>query len=129
MIKISSILIYTYLIKILAVLTIILNIFDFHYIFFIMVMIMFLPEVGFLISKNFRSWLKDGIEDSDGKFNREDFNSLLRHYSTLWCIRLYVTFGLLEAFHGIQVRETFINGSLIGAFGIEAINFFMKIKK
>ncbi len=37
-----------------------------------------------------RYWIKSGIEDSDGKFEKTDLSSLLIHYSTLWCIRLYV---------------------------------------
>ena len=129
MFKIFAILIYTLCIKVFSFILLQLNIFDFHNIFGLLILIMFLPEIGFILAKNFRLWLKDGIEDSDGKFNKDDFNSLLRHYSTLWCIRLYVMFGLLEVFYQIQVRETFINGSLLGAFGIEAINFFFSKNK
>lgn len=128
MLKVVFILIYTLCIKIFTLLVLGLGLLDFHNIFYFLIFVMFLPEMGFALSKGFRNWLKNGIEDSDQKFNREDFNSLLRHYSTLWCIRLYVLFGLLEAFHGIQVRETFINGSLAGAFGIEVIGFVFKNK-
>lgn len=89
---------------------------------------MFLPEMAMLFSKNFRLWVKSGIEDGDGQFNSSDLANLLRHYSTLWCARLYVLFGLLEAFYQIQVREIYVMGSLAGAFGIEAITFFVNKK-
>lgn len=128
MFKILSILIYTFSIKLFSLIVFSLGLLDYHNIFYIFIFMLFLPEMGFALSKSFRSWLKSGIEDSDDKFNKEDFNSLLRHYSTLWCIRLYVLFGLLEAFYGIQIRETYIVGSLVGAFGIEAVNFFVKNK-
>lgn len=96
--------------------------------FGVFMMILFLPELGVILKRDFRVWVKNGIEDSDGKFNKSDLASLLIHYSTLWCTRMYVMFGLLEAFYGIKVRESFIVGSLVGAFGIEAIGFFVKSK-
>ncbi len=101
---------------------------DWHYFFYVLMMIMFVPEIGFVISTTFRKWLKDGIEDHDGKFNKEDLATLFIHYSTLWCIRLFVLFGLLEAFYGIQVREIYILGSLAGAFGVETVGYFTRIK-
>lgn len=96
------------------------------FIFFIGMM--FLPDLGILISKDFRQWIKSGIEDSDGQFNSDDLANLFKHFSTLWCIRLYVLFGLLEAFYHLQVRDIYVLGSLAGAFGIETINFFTKKK-
>ena len=92
------------------------------------ILMIFLPEIGLVFSKNFRIWLKSGIEDSDGQFNSSDLAGLLRHYSTLWCARLYVLFGLIEVFYHIQVREVFVMGSLAGAFGLEAAGLFIKKK-
>jgi hypothetical protein len=92
------------------------------------IFMMFLPECGLLFSKDFRKWVKAGVEDSDGEFNSSDLGNLLQHFSTLWCIRLYVLFGLLEAFYGVQVREIYVMGSLAGAFGIEAIGFLTNKK-
>jgi hypothetical protein len=88
-----------------------------------------LPEISFTFVPKFRQWIKSGIEDGDGVLNKTDLNALLIHYSTLWCIRLFVTFGLLEAFYGTQVREIFVIGSLLGGFGIEMIGFFAKKNK
>lgn len=130
MFKILGVLIYTIILKFIAVFLLAIDIVNPQYIVFYLLMgVMFLPEMGFMISKSFRGWLKDGIEDSDGKFNSSDFKALMAHYSTLWCIRLFVVFGLLEAFYLIQVREIFIIGSLLGAFGIEAVSFISKFKK
>lgn len=129
MIKTFFVLIYTFLIKFLGFVMLGTQVIDVHYIFFLMMFIMFLPEYLFMFSSPFRGWIKSGIEDSDGKFNKSDFSSLLMNYSTLWCIRLYVLFGLLEAFYGIQVRETWITSSLLGAFGIKTIETFSFFKK
>jgi hypothetical protein len=131
MIKTFFVLIYTFLIKSLGFLILGVQFLDVQYVFYLMMVIMFLPEFMFIFAKSFRLWLKGGIENGDGKLNKSDFTSLLMNYSTLWCIRLYVLFGLLEAFYGIQVREAWINTSLVGAFGIKAmetISFFKKDK-
>lgn len=124
MVKAFSILICTIFLKALAVMSLSFGAFTSKNVLFcVFIGMMFLPEAGFLLNKSFRNWLKDGIEDSDGIFNASDLANLLRHYSTLWCARLYVLLGLLEAFYHIQVREIFVMGSLAGAFGIEAITF------
>jgi hypothetical protein len=124
MVKAFSIIVCTLFLKALAILSISFNQFTSKNVLFcVFIFMMFLPEMGFLINKGFRQWLKDGIEDSDGVFNAADLANLLRHYSTLWCARLYVLLGLLEAFYHIQVREIFVMGSLAGAVGIEAITF------
>lgn len=130
MTKCLSIIVSTIFIKALALLSLRFDHFTSkNALFVIFLAMMFLPEIGFILNKSFRSWLKNGIEDSDGAFNSEDLSNLLRHYSTLWCARLYVVFGLLEAFYHIQVREIFVMGSLAGAFGIEAIGFLTQRSK
>lgn len=129
MFKIAFLYLYTLSIRFVAGFMLAANLMlDWHYFFYILMIIMFVPEIGFLLSTSFRRWLKDGIEDNDGKFQKDDFASLLIHYSTLWCIRLFVLFGLLEAFYGIQVREIYILGSLAGAFGVETVGYFTRIK-
>ncbi len=127
MIKTAGILfIYTLLIPIMAFFLSAINIstVDAQYYFFLT--IMFLPEIGFLFKKKFREWLKDGIEDNDHKFQKEDFAALMTHYSTLWCIRLFVIFGLRETFYGIVVREIYVFATLAGGFGIEVVSFFIR---
>lgn len=128
--KILSIYAYTFAIRLFGLVTLSLSpIADYHYLFHVLVVMLVLPEIGFAVSKGFRAWLKSGIEDGDGVFNTKDFNQMLVHYSTLWCVRLFVLFGLLEAFYGVQVREIFIGGSLAGAFGIETVSFFARKKE
>lgn len=124
--KLFGIFLYTFLLKWIPLFLVAVTSKNILFIFFIIMM--FLPEMGMLFNKSFRMWVKSGVEDSDGQFNSEDLANLLRHYSTLWCARLYVLFGLLEAFYHIEVREIFVMGSLAGAFGIEAIGFLTKKK-
>lgn len=97
-----------------------------HVLFLVFLILMFLPELLLLFNKSFRQWIKTGIEDADGKFEKSDLASLIIHYSTLWCTRLYVMFGLLEAFYSVQIRDVYVVGSLVGAFGIEAVGFLLK---
>jgi len=118
--KMASIFIYTLMLKFLTIFT---GFTSINILFTFFIVMMFLPEITMLLSRNFRYWIKSGIEDSDGQFNSKDLASLLIHYSTLWCARLYVLFGLLEAFYGVKVRELYIMGSLVGAFGLESIGF------
>lgn len=128
--KILSIYVYTLSIRVFGWVTLAAGLIsDYHYLFHVLVVMLVLPEIGFAVSRGFRSWLKSGIEDGDGVFNTKDFNQMLVHYSTLWCVRLFVLFGLLEAFYGVQVREIFIGGSLAGAFGIETVSFFARKKE
>lgn len=125
--KMASIFTYTLMLKFLAIFT---GFTSINVLFTFFIIMMFLPEISMLMSKSFRYWIKSGIEDSDGQFNSKDLASLLVHYSTLWCARLYVLFGLLEAFYGTKVREVYIMGSLAGAFGLESLNFLNnKFKK
>ncbi len=121
--KIFAVFLYTFLLKWIPLAFLAFTSKNILFAFFIFMM--FLPEMAMLFNKSFRGWVKSGIEDSDGQFNSQDLSNLLRHYSTLWCARLYVFFGLLEAFYQIQVREIFVMGSLAGAFGIETLSFFL----
>ena len=125
--KLTGVFLYTFCLKWLPLLFIAFNSKNVLFAFFILMI--FLPEIGLLLSKNFRLWVKTGIEDNDGQFNSSDLAGLLRHYSTLWCARLYVLFGLIEVFYHIQVREVFVMGSLAGAFGLEAAGLFINKKK
>ncbi len=129
MIKIFLILVYTFCLKVLGFVMLGIDLININYFFYLLIFVMFIPEYGFALSKAFRNWLQSGIENGDGKLNKIDLTSLLMNYSTLWCIRLYVLLGLLEAFYGIQVREIWVHSSILGAFGIkaiEAVSFFKK---
>jgi len=126
-VKYASIFLYTLLLKWVPLFFVAFTSKNILFAFFLI--LLFWPEIGIIFFKSFRLWLVEGIEDGDEKFNSTDLGNLLIHYSTLWCARLYVLFGLLEAFYGTQVREIFVMGSLAGAFGIEAIGFLTKRKK
>lgn len=126
MTKIIGIFIYTLCIRVAALLPVEVGTIDYHIIFPFFIGMILLPELTFILVPKFRKWIKDGIEDGDGVLNKGDLSTLMVHYSTLWCIRLFVVFGLLEAFYGIQVREIFVVGALSGAFGIESMNLIAK---
>lgn len=101
-----------------------------RYFFFILfILILFMPELALLISKGFRLWIKDGIEDNDQKFNITDFATMMVHYSMLWCVRVFVVSFLVEIFFNYHVREIYILSSFAGAFGIEVVGAMIKKKK
>ena len=100
-----------------------------YFFFGFFMVILFLPEAALLLSKPFRIWIKDGIEDSDGKFNITDFANMLIHYAMLWCVRVFVTSFLVEILFGFHVREIYVISSFAGAFGIEAVGQILKKKK
>jgi hypothetical protein len=132
MIKIVAIFLYTFSLRILVYVTFLIGLMeytDYHLIFPLFVVMILLPELSFTFVPRFRQWIKAGVEDGDGVLNKADLNALIIHYSTLWCIRLFVIFGLLEAFYGVQVREVYVVGSLLGAFGIETVGFFARKNK
>lgn len=123
MIKTFFVLVYTFMIKVLGFAILGIQLINIQYIFFFLLLTMFLPELGITFSKSFRNWLKGGVEDKKGV----DLSSLLLNYSTLWSLRLYVIFSLMEIFYNIQIREIYIYTSLAGAFSLKSIEILSRL--
>lgn len=91
------------------------------FVFYIFVAMMFLPEFTLFFSKSFRHWIKQGIEDADGKLNKEDVKDLRVHYASLWMLRLFVLFGLLMIFYDMKIDWSYYILPFFGAMGLEGV--------
>lgn len=96
-------------------------------VFYIFIVMMFVPEFTITISKKFRTWMKQGIEDGDGKLHREDIKDLRIHYSALWMLRMFVLFGLLMVFYQVQIPWQFYIMPFFGSMGLEGFALYKSL--
>lgn len=98
-------------------------------VFYVFIFMMFVPELVLLISKPFRLWIKEGIEDGDGKLNRDDLKDLRIHYAAIWMLRTFVLFGLLMIFYEVQIDITYYLLPFSGAMGLEGMALWKNMIK
>lgn len=84
-------------------------------IYFLIVMI-FLPELGLIFSKDFRAWIRTGIEDGDGTLNKSDMKDLVALYMGLICTRIFIGFSWSQVFYQPIEMSTYMI-PLAGALG------------
>lgn len=95
------------------------------------VLMMFVPESVLLISKSFRAWIREGVEDADGKLNKSDLKDLVILYGSLWCLRVFLFMSWAKVFYGTEIEFYIYLTPLIGSFGISGLPIlksFLKIK-
>ena len=80
---------------------------------------MFAPEVGVIFFKDFRLWLKTGIENADGKLDRSDLKDLRMHYTAMIMARIFGLFSLMMAFYNIELPWHVYMTPFFGSFGLE----------
>jgi hypothetical protein len=90
-------------------------------------LMVFLPEILWVSWKNFRDWIKTGIEDSDGKLNKEDLKDAGFLYVSLWSMRVFMGFSIAKIF-GVEIDSISYLSSLIGSFGIAGLTILKNIK-
>lgn len=93
-------------------------------IFWIFILMMFLPEACFMLSKGFRIWLMQSIEDGD---KNKNIREMIGHLGTLWSIRMFVLLGLMSIFYGVQVSDLIYYLFFSSAVGIEALMIVRKM--
>ena len=96
-------------------------------VFYVFIFMMFVPEIILLVSKSFRLWIKEGIEDGDGKLNRDDLKDLRIHYAAIWMLRMFVLFGLLMIFYEVEIDTQYYVMPFCGALGIEGLAVWKNI--
>jgi len=89
---------------------------------------MFLPEITIRTSKEFRMWIKEGIEDADGKLNKSDIKDGLILYVSLWSLRVFIGFSVSEVFYK-EIDFKFYITPLIFSFGTAGLTIIKSIKK
>jgi hypothetical protein len=97
------------------------------YLLAVFVFMMFVPEMAFFISPQFRNWIKEGIEDSDGKLNKEDVKDLRIHYASIWMLRIFVFFGLAMIFFQVRIDWNYYIVPFFGAMGLEGASLLRNI--
>ena len=97
------------------------------YVFYVFVGMMFLPEMALFFSKSFRNWIKQGIENADGKLNKEDVKDMRIHYASIWMLRLFVLFGLLMIFYQMKIDWNYYILPFFGAMGLEGASLLRNL--
>lgn len=95
--------------------------------FYVFVAMMFLPEMALFFSPAFRNWIKEGIEDADGKLNKEDVKDLRVHYASIWMLRVFVLFGLLMIFYQMTIDWNYYILPFFGAMGLEGASLLRNL--
>ncbi len=95
---------------------------------FVFLVLMFLPEMLIISVKPFREWLKEGVENSDGQFHKDDFKDLLIYYANIWSLRIFLLFSFFKMFYGFDISITMYVIPLVGSFGITGLNIISKLK-
>ena len=99
----------------------------FSLIFFILMMV-FLPEIMFITWPFFRKFIMEGIQDGDGITHAKDIKQLIILYVSLWCMRLFMAFGIAKMFGKDIDNITFLL-PLLGSFGTAGLAIIKDILK
>lgn len=98
-------------------------------IFWIFAIALLLPEVSFIISKKFRIWLKDGVENGDGILHSKDLKELPTLVGAYYCGKLFALLILMDTFYDIEVKDSFVYLCFSGFAGPTSILQISKIFK
>ena len=79
-----------------------------------------IPEICLVSFKGFREWIKQGVEDSDGKLNKSDLQDAMMLYTSLWAMRVFVAFSIVKMF-GVPIDNMAYMTALFGSFGIAGL--------
>ncbi len=82
-----------------------------------LITLMFVPELMSITSKSFRDWIRRGIEDDDGKFNKSDLKDMMILYSSLWLLRVVLVWSWFHIFYGVYIEYSLYITLLAGSFG------------
>jgi hypothetical protein len=76
----------------------------------------FLPEILFLTSADFRKMIIEGVQDGDGITHAKDLRQTGILYVSLWSMRVFMGFSLAMIF-GMKINLFVYVIPLIGSFG------------
>lgn len=80
----------------------------------------FLPELLWLSSNNYRQWITSGIEDGNGILNKSDLKDAAIIYVSLWAMRIFMGFSVAMMF-GVEIPTVNYLSALFGSFGIAGL--------
>ncbi len=93
----------------------------------ILLLFMFVPEFMGMFSRDFRNWIKEGIEDSDGKLSKKDTKDMIVLYGSLWCLRVFLLMSWSIIFYDKEISWLIYVTPLIGSFGISGLTVIQGI--
>jgi len=96
-------------------------------VFFVFVAALFLPEVGIIISRKFRHWLKAAIENNDGVLDGGDLKELITYLAAYYCAKLFALGMLVDIFYTIEINETYLYLAFSGFAGTTGLVQLQKI--
>lgn len=95
-------------------------------VFWLFIGMVFLPEVLLVFFKGFRNWIKEGLEDGDGKLSKKDLKDLLPYYSSLNSLRIFVLSSLLMMFYDVHIEFQYYIIPFLGSLGLAGIEIIKK---
>lgn len=90
------------------------------FIFYMFMATMLSTEV-LMCFKDFRDWIKSGVEDGDGVLNSKDVRELITYYASLIFLRAFILLILLDKFFGLETELDTQIMLFFGAFGSQGM--------
>lgn len=98
-------------------------------VFWFFIGMMWLPEIVICFSYGFREWIRQGIENADGKLNSKDVKDLLVHYASLTSMKLFVLESLLMMFYDVTIPFQYYVIPFFGSVGLSGFAIFKNLYK
>ena len=92
---------------------------------FFLIMV-FLPEILFFTSQDFRKLIIEGVQDGDGTTHIKDLKQTVILYVSLWSMRIFMGFSLALIF-GMQINTFVYLIPLVGSFGTAGLAVLSQI--
>lgn len=96
----------------------------FYFLFFAL----WLPELAILLSKSFRSWIREGFEDGNGVFHKADIKDLIPFYASFMIAKTVVLMSWTMIFYTVNIPYYFFLTLVIASFGIGALPILKNLK-
>jgi hypothetical protein len=97
----------------------------FYFLFFAL----WLPETAILLSKAFRTWIREGLEDGEGILHKADIKDLIPFYASFMIAKTVVLMSWTMIFYTVEIPYYFFVTLVIASFGIGALPMLKNIKR
>lgn len=88
-------------------------------------LVIFMPEILYIVSKEFKKLVIEGVMDGDGVVHMKDLKETVILYVSLWSMRIFIGFSLATIF-GTEIPFYIYITPLIGSFGTAGLAVFAK---
>jgi len=98
-------------------------------VFWVFMVALFLPEMAFIVSRDFRMWLKSGVENNDGILDKSDLKDIPTHVGAYYCAKVFTLVVVADIFYTIDVSDTVLYLCFSGFAGTETVLQMARIFK